>query len=153
MTALLAGCGGGDPPDSLTGVTVLNNEASSVTPLCPTGLGGNITIGQESIAFPVVQLGSQATVRYPASLINQIKKGETIKVFVSCGQTQSVYVNLTGTVVEDYKSKGGDYSLTVNGTKASVGGYSNCLATNPPNTLGPCVFGGAALGLPAPKKP
>ena len=156
MTALLAACGGGDPPDSLTGVTVLNNDASGVTPLCSTGLSGSIFIGdqQQSVELkvPLVAVGYQATVRYPVSFINQIKKGKNLKVSFFCEQTPDIFVNLHGTVAEDYKSKGGDYSITVNGTKAPVGGYSNCVRPDAPNVSVPCVFGGAALGLPTPKR-
>ncbi|MBC7645616.1 MAG: hypothetical protein H7095_00680 [Pseudopedobacter sp.] len=156
MTALLAACGGDPPPaPSLTGITVLNNDAGGVTPLCAGGITASITIEGQTVSVPSVVAGTKSVVAYPAAFINQIKKGKSVSVQATCTKTSNpaTTVAFSGTVTEDYKDTGSDYSLTVNGTKTSVSGYSICFATSDPNNLGPCVFGGGALGLPAPKKP
>jgi len=154
MTALLAACGGGESPTSPTGITVLNNDVSGVTPLCAGGITASITIEGQTVSVPSVAAGTKSLVAYPIAFINQIKKGKTVSVEAKCTKTSdpATTVALSGTLTEDFKDKGSDYSITVNGTKTLVGGYSICFATSDPNNLGPCVFGGAALGLPAPKK-
>jgi len=155
MTALLAACGGGETPASVTGITVYNNDVSGVTPLCAGGITASITIEGQTVSVPSVAAGTKSSVAYPIAFTNQIKKGKTVSVEAKCTKTNepSSTVALTGTLTEDFKDKGSDYSITVNGTKTPSSGYSLCFATSDPNNLGPCVFGGAALGLPAPKKP
>ncbi len=152
MTALLAACGG-DPPASPTGITVLNNDTTGVTPLCSGGITASITIEGQTVSVPSVAAGTKSVVAYPAAFINQIKKGKVVSVQATCAKTNepTTTVALNGTLTEDYKEKGSDYSITVNGTKTPSSGYTLCFSTSNPNNLGPCVFGGAALGLPAPK--
>jgi len=159
MTALLAACGGGEPAPSVLGMTVLNNDAAGAIVLCTGGIEATATISTGASAQTVstskkINPGEDPfVVSYTTAFINQIKKGQPLSVQSSCYKSDgTLYSKKTvkGVLTEDYKEKGSNYSVTVNGTQAAIGGYSTCRATDVGTLLAPCIVGGAALGLEKP---